>query len=337
MIELLLILLCVALNGALSALEMAFVSTSRVDLASDARPSDSRVPLLLRLRQTPERTLSVIQIGITLVGIVSGAIGGAGAQRFLGPQLVRLFGLSAGVAQAAALGMVAVPLVFVTVVFGELVPKVFALRHPRPIALAGASWLRVMERLLLPLVRLLSWVTRAVVSVMPAPAGGPPAPTYALNLFDLGRRLVRDAMLPWSATTRADASMPSQAVAQLAMSSGHTRLPVVRDGAVLGLLHTKELMRFLAAGEHDWHLLIRPAVMVGTGDGLLTVLRLLQGRHSHMAVVTDADGTIVGVITLEDILEEVLGDLYDEDDDQAVVRLLASRGKAGRAAAHGPL
>ncbi len=290
MVELLLIAVCVALNGMFSALEMAFVSASRLDLATDTHPADTRVQRLLRLRQTPERTLSVIQIGITLVGIVSGAIGGAGAQRFLGPQLVRLFGLSAGVAQAAALVMVAVPLVFVTVVFGELVPKVFALRHPRPIALAGVRWLRMMERVLLPLVRLLSWVTRTIVSVIPAPAamqtgpraGGAAAPSYALNLIDLSRRYVRDAMVPWSATTKADAAMPSQAVAQLALSSGHTRLPVVRDGRVMGLLHTKELMRFLAAGEHDWHLLIRPAVMVSTGDGLLTVTAAAAGpAQSH--------------------------------------------------------
>jgi putative hemolysin len=134
-------------------------------------------------------------------------------------------------------------------------------------------------------------------------------------------------MLPWSETAKADASLPPQALVELALGSGHTRLPVVRDGEVIGLLHTKELMTFLAAGELDWRALVRPAVTVAPDDTLFGVLRLLQARRSHLAVVVAPDGTLLGVVTLEDILEEVLGDIYDEDDDRAVARLLAARGK----------
>jgi putative hemolysin len=159
---------------------------------------------------------------------------------------------------------------------------------------------------------------------------GPPAVSrqhYALDLVDLAQRRVRDAMVPWSQAVTADTSMSPQSLSDLALASGHTRLPILRNGEVSGVLHTKELLTFLAAGEHDWRTLVRPAVTVGPDDPLLSVLRLLQARRSHMGIVIGHDRMPLGIVTLEDILEEVLGDLYDEDDDRAVERLLATRGK----------
>jgi putative hemolysin len=231
---------------------------------------------------------------------------------------------------------------FATVVIGELVPKAFALRHPEEIALAGARWLSVLERIFFPVVGFLAWVTKTFVAAMPhpfaktmqqaGPAAGGAYGHYALNLVDLAQRRVRDAMVPWSQTVKADALMSPQSIAELALSSGHTRLPVVNEREVIGLLHTKELLTFLAAGEHDWRTLVRPTVSVGLEDPLLRVLRLLQTRRSHLAMVTGLDGAPLGIVTVEDILEEVLGDLYDEDDDQALAKLLAARGKLKGAA-----
>jgi putative hemolysin len=289
----------------------------------------------LRLRETPERTLSAVQVGITLVSLLSGAVGGAGAQEFVSPLLEQWLGLGERSATVLAVAAVAVPLIFVTIVVGELVPKALALRHPEQIALAGARGLHLLERVLLPIVGILAWATRTLLARMPrAPFGagreGPTAVSrqhYALDLVDLAQRRVRDAMVPWSQTVKADASVSPQSLADLALASGHTRLPILRKGEVAGVLHTKELLTFLAAGERDWRTLVRPAVTVGPDDALLGVLRLLQTRRSHMGIVVDREGVPVGIVTLEDILEEVLGDLYDEDDDRAVERLLAARGK----------
>ena len=341
MTELLIVLVCIALNAALAALEVAFVSASKADLAAHARPDDSRVRRVLRLREVPERTLSAIQIGITLMGIVSGAAGGVGAQEVLRPFFESQFALGPGTAKAIAIVAVAIPLMFATVVIGELVPKAFALRYAEDIALVGARWLDVLERLFFPVVGVLAWVTRTLVAAMPHPFARtrPATPSesgayghYALNLVDLAQRRVRDAMVPWSQTVKVDALMSPQSIAELALSSGHTRLPVVNKHKVIGLLHTKELLTFLAAGERDWRTLVRPTVSVGLEDPLLRVLRLLQTRRSHLAMVTGLDGAPLGIVTVEDILEEVLGDLYDEDDDQAVARLLAARGKLKGAA-----
>ena len=339
---LLVVVACIALNAALAALEIAFVSASRADIRAHAIVGDVRVGHFLRLRETPERTLSAIQVGITLVSLLSGAVGGVGAQEFVSPFLQQRIGLGEGAATALAIAIVAIPLMFVTIVAGELVPKALALRHPEQIALAGARGLQLLERAFLPIVGVLAWVTKRLVARIPRPpfgAGreGPAAvtrPHYTLDLVDLGQRRVRDAMVPWSQTVTADASMLPQSLADLALASGHTRLPILRDGEVSGVLHTKELLTFLAAGERDWRTLVRPAVTVGPQDPLLSVLRLLQARRSHMGIVMGLDGAPVGIVTLEDILEEVLGDLYDEDDDRAVERLLAARGKLKEAVMH---
>jgi putative hemolysin len=342
MTELLIVLVCIALNAALAALEVAFVSASRADLSAHAGPDDPRVRRVLRLREVPERTLSAIQVGMTLMGMVSGAAGGAGAQEILSPFFESQLALGAATAKTVAIIVVAIPLMFATVVIGELVPKAFALRHPEDITLAGARWLNVLERIFFPVVGLLTWLTKRLVAALPPPFAktAPQAATgergpyghYALNLVDLAQRRVRDAMVPWSQTVKADVSISPQAVGELALSSGHTRLPVVKDGEVVGLLHTKELLMFLAAGERDWRTLLRPTVSVGVEDPLLRVLRLLQTRRSHLALVAGPGGVPLGIVTVEDILEEVLGDLYDEDDDQAVARLLAIRGKLKNAA-----
>jgi len=332
---------CIALNGALAALEMAFVSASRADMRARATSGDGRARIYLRLREVPERTLSAIQVGITLVSLLSGAVGGAGAQETVRPLLQQHLALGEGLATALAIAVVALPLMVVTIVLGELVPKALALRHPEHLALAGARGLQWLDRALLPIVGGLAWATRVLVARVPRAAlhgtpGTASRPFYALDLVDLAARRVRDAMVPWTDTIVADASMPAQPLADIALTCGHTRLPVLLGGGVIGLLHTKELLTFLAAGERDWRTLVRTAVVVGPDDPLLGVLRLLQTRRSHMGIVLAEDGAPAGIVTLEDILEEVLGDLYDEDDDQAVERLLAARGKLREVATRRP-
>jgi len=344
---LLIVFACITLNAALAALEVAFISASKADVKARAGPNDLRVRWFLRLRETPERSLSAIQVGITLVSIVSGAAGGAGAQELVAPFLQGWLDLSAGTATALAITVVAIPLLMVTVVVGELVPKVLALRHPEHIALAGVRWLRLLDQMFLPVVGSLAWMTRALVTRIPrgpfgtaweaGAAEGHVQRHYALDLLDLARRSAREAMVPWSQTVKADVAMSPQSLADLALSSGHTRLPIVRDGDVVGLLHTKELLAFLAAGERDWRTLLRPAVTVAPHDPLLSILQLLQARRSHLGIVMAPDRTPLGVVTLEDILEEVVGDLYDEDDDRAVERLLAARGRAKSAVRYGTL
>jgi CBS domain containing-hemolysin-like protein len=169
----LVVVACIACNAALAALEIAFVSASKADIRARADAGDVRVWRFLRLRETPERTLSAIQVGITLVSLLSGAVGGASAHEFVSPFLQQWLGLGEGSATMLAIAIVALPLMFVTIVVGELVPKALALRHPEQIALAGARGLRVLERMFLPIVGVLAWTTKTlVVRILRAPSAG---------------------------------------------------------------------------------------------------------------------------------------------------------------------
>jgi len=114
----------------------------------------------------------------------------------------------------------------------------------------------------------------------------------------------------------------------LVLSSGHTRLPVTGLSGVVGVLHTKEFLAFRESGDREWRPLIRPAVKVQENFTLLSTLRLLQEKRSHLAVVYSSAGEVTGIVTLEDILEEVVGDLYDEDDDGKIRKLFVARQKA---------
>lgn len=141
MVELAVISLCIGFNAILSLVEMAFVSVSKAELKGLSK-GNSHAARLLKLREHPERTLSVLQIGITIVGALSAAIGGVGAEEKLTPYFESA-GMSEHLAEILSIVIVVIPLTYLNVVIGELVPKSFALRHPMKISLAAVNGLIV--------------------------------------------------------------------------------------------------------------------------------------------------------------------------------------------------
>ncbi len=152
MIELAVIVICILANAALTCYEMAFITVSRRQLREKAQAGNRRAAALLRHRQTPERTLSILQVGITMVSLISAAVGGAGAVEWFVPYIREVLDVSFRTAEAIAIAGVVLPLTFATVVIGELVPKAFALRRALPIALFGANALGVVARIFAPIV-----------------------------------------------------------------------------------------------------------------------------------------------------------------------------------------
>ncbi|MAM85633.1 MAG: hemolysin [Acidobacteria bacterium] len=341
MAEITIITLCLMLNALLSATETAFVSIGRPELRVMANAGYPGASRLLALRERPERTLSVVQLGITMVGLISGAVGGAGASETLRPLFEREWGLSNAWADFIAITIVVAPLTYLTVVVGEIAPKAMALRRPHKIGLRGAFWLTTLDRLLSPAVTSLEWSTKVVMRLFGAArdAGKTDAERdeeqlsdaherYILNLVNIEAKSVGDIALPWKSVTFVTMSQSAEEVMSVVVKSGHTRLPVCEaNGSVTGLLHTKEFMAFRLAGEHQWHSLVRSVLSARRGDPLLKVLRAMQERRSHLAMVYRLDGSPLGVVTLEDIIEEVFGDVFDEDDDQMLGRLL-TRGRS---------
>lgn len=341
--EIVLIGICLILNGLLAAVEMAFVSVSRPQLRAYAAKGSKHANSLLLLRQKPERILSILQIGITLVGTAAAAVSGVGAEEVLSPWIQNKFKLDENAAEFLSLFIVVLPLTYVSVVFGELVPKAISLKKPYKIALVATPWLRFFDNILSPAVSALEKSTQLVVRAFfkSSPEVSPSTEDilemaelqthtrqYILNLVHAEKRRAEDVMVTWDSVNFVKKGESIAEVEKVIMDSGHTRLPVmdVEVTNVLGLIHSKELLRLIESGEKNWFEHIRPILRVRGREPILDIFLKMQQNRSHLAVVYDRMN-IIGIITLEDIVEEVMGDLFDEDDDQKIRKLLSTRNK----------
>jgi putative hemolysin len=338
--EVIVIGICLVLNALFSGYEMAFVSIPRSELRSLAKAGNKDAKTLLSLRENPERTLSIIQIGITLVGAIAAAIGGAGAGETLEPYFIQKYGMTERTAETLSVILVVLPITYLSVVVGELVPKTLALRNPSKIVLAGAKPLFIADRILSPAVTVLEWSTKKILKIFFRKSKAlPPLETapieidmfspvhqkLMLNMAGIEKKRVKDILLPWQNVVSIEQSSTLETVTQSVVSSGHTRLPVKENGKVLGVLHSKEFIALKEAGESNWQSIIRPVLLVQPTDSALGVLRLLQDKRNHMAIVISQSGERLGLVTLEDVLEEIVGDIFDEDDDGRVRKIYSTK------------
>jgi putative hemolysin len=339
MIEFLLVIVCLLINALLAGSEAAFIAVSRPYLKVLAKKGNEEAKLLLKLHENPERTLSVIQVGITFVGFLAAALGGAGADEFMAPKLTR-FGIGEALAEFISIVAVVVPLTFVSVVIGELVPKTFALRRPLFLATKTAPWLLFFNRILNPIVTVFAWSTEKIVNLFPAKhvvqeevsqteivAGveilSPKNKQYVVNILKIENTRVDEIMIPWKDVVFAEIDQEIEKVEDLIISSGHTRLPVVKKEEVIGIINAKEFLAYQKSGKTDWLPLLRSALKITDSTPILSALQLMQENRAHLMIIYKGLSK-VGIITMEAIFEEIIGDIYDEDDDGTLQRILES-------------
>lgn len=340
--EILVICTCLALNAVFAAYEMAFVSVPKPELRSVARKGNLSAKKLLKLRENPERSLSVIQVGITLVGAIAAAVGGAGASDRLEPFLINHYGFDPLHAEILAMVAVVLPITYLNVVIGELVPKTLALRNPLKIVLSGAKVLFVADKILSPVVTALETSTKILLKIffrkrsvqeqstlisIEIDALSPTHQTLMLNMAQIENKKITDALVSWTETNFVKKQDTIAIVFQAVLQSGHTRLPVLEANKVIGILHTKEFIAYRESGETNWPAIIRPTMHVFGTDSVLRTMRMMQDKKSHMAIVVNDVFQILGVVTLEDLIEEVIGDIYDEDDDGKIRKIYAAKAK----------
>jgi putative hemolysin len=338
------------LEGFFVAAEIALVSIrrSRVDqLVEEGNGAARRVR---RLLDDPGRFLAVSQLGLTVIGFFAAAYAAQSLTEGL-RTLLQSAGMGEGNASALALIVVTVILALFTIVFAELVPKSLALANPERYALVLSRPIDFLARLLGPVVQILTTVTRAIARILGSQVsseaqitaeelrliverGGEQGVLEAeeeqmINaVIELGGRRVHEVMVPRVSIVgiRADASF--EEAIDVVIEEGHSRIPAYAESIdeVVGILYAKDLLPYLksdAAPRPSLRALLRPPVLVPESMTIDDLLHELQRRKVHIAIVLDEYGGTAGIVTIEDLLEEIVGEIQDEYDveEPMVVRL----------------
>jgi putative hemolysin len=362
LLEIFFIAVLVLLNAVFVAAEIALVTVrrTRVDqLVEEGRGGAERVR---RMTLQPGRFLAVIQLGITFIGFLAAAFAGASMTEGLRALLASVPAL-APYAGAIALVVVTALLSFVTIIFGELVPKTLALAHPERFALTLAGPVDLLGRVLGPIVWVLERVTSAVNRVLGVSGidqnqisteelkllverGGEQGILEAEEeqmihaVIELGERRVHEVMVPRIAIVALPATTTLDEAIDRIVEEGHSRVPVYEESVdeVVGILYAKDLLPFLKDGagpRPSLRSLLRTPVFVPESMTIDDLLHELQRRKVHIAIVLDEYGGTAGLVTIEDLLEEIVGEIQDEYDveEPLIVKLSDDEARVdGRAA-----
>ena len=334
--DVLVVLAIVLVGGFFAGAEMALVSLREGQVRS-LRRRGRRGQRAAKLAQDPNRFLSAVQIGVTLATLLTGAFGAATLAGDLKKALIAHH-VSTGWASAISLIVVTGVISFFTLVLGELAPKRLALQRPESISLIAAPVLDRISVLARPLVWLLSQSTNLVVRLL----GGDPAAgrgvmteeelrdlvagNQALSaderhivreVFNAGKRQVREVLVPRTEVEFIAASTPLERAAKIAAAAPYSRFPVYQESYddVIGFVHVRDLLAPDLAGRpipvED---VCRPVKRLPMSKRVLSALSEMRRDRAHMAIVVDEYGGTAGIVTLEDLVEELIGEITDEYD-----------------------
>jgi putative hemolysin len=339
------IFLLVLGNAVFVAAEYSLVTARRIRLEERAARGSRRARTALKLMDDPGRFISAVQVGITIFGIALGAIGE--------PLVSRYFDfLPRGIAFAISF----VILTYLSVTLGELVPKAAALQKAEPIALLLAVPLDLLARVMHPLVWLLQVSGNAVLRLFrmrPAPAGTmvftredilqsvaaaedvgeiqTSEEEMLYKVFDFAGKEAHEVMVPRPQVIGISIDVPVEEALPIVIESPFTRYPVYRESLddIVGVLHVRDLFASLhdrGIEQTDLASLLRPTYVVPETKDLAALLADFRREKQHIAVVVDEYGATQGIVTLEDLLEEIVGEIEDEFDlpDESVERVDAS-------------
>ncbi len=340
MVELIAILILVLLNGVLSGAEIAILTVRDTRLQQLVDAGSRRARTVLALRNEPERFLATVQIGITVVGAAAAVLGGATTAEVLRVAFARV-GMSPAAAEFVALALVVTAISYLSVVLGELVPKSLALRYAERYALATGPFVWTTARLIGPAVRLLTATSNVVLrpfgdrttftearlspeelQELVEQAGKTGAldeetSEIASRALDFGELTAAEVMVPRNRIDAIPRDATFEQVKQALLEAGHSRMPVYEGSLdnIVGYISAKDVLAL--AWESRLVVLqdlIRPPLFVPDSTRATQVLDEMRRRRTAIAFVVDEHGGLAGLLTLQDLMEEVLGQLATEDD-----------------------
>jgi CBS domain containing-hemolysin-like protein len=358
--------LLVAVNGFFVAAEFALVAVRRTRVEELVNQGVSGAASLMHAVADLNRSVGACQLGITVASLALGFVSEPAIHRLIHPLFT---GLPAEWSRVASVLITLGLITYLHVVFGEQMPKIAALQQPERLGLWVARPVNLFTRLSNPLIRLMngssSWFLRRlgyrgtgeegevhtidelrllVEDTEEAGLLDPDAADMVLNVFALTDKTVRDCMVPRDKIAALDVNTPPDRVLEVARLGAHTRLPVY-DGNldhVVGIVNTKDLFfLFSTSGAVVLEDALYPATFLDPDEPVASAFKLFRKSHRPMAVVRDKDGKVRGLITMEDVLEEIVGDIEDEHDVPVPKLKLARRHPAagprpGASGASGP-
>jgi putative hemolysin len=334
LLEIAIVMLLIFANGLFAMSEMAVISARKARLQQRASRGDAKARAALKLANAPNQFLSTVQIGITLVGILVGAFGGATIAEQLAMWLSR-FAWLAPYSEAIGLGIVVLGITYLSLVLGELVPKRLALNNPEQIAATVAAPMRALSALASPVIRLLGASTEVVLRGLGArPSTEPPITEEEIKLlveqgvqvgvfeaaeqemvvrvFRFGDRRLGALMTPRVEIVWLNADDSPEAIHRTITGSAHSMFPVGQGSLdnPLGVAHVKDILACSLAGEPtNLRAVLKPPLLVPESITALKVLELFKQSGRHLALVMDEYSGIQGLVTHTDILEALVGDM----------------------------
>lgn len=341
--QVLLIVVLTLINAFFASAEIAFVSLNKNKVANQAIKGDEKARKILALLDEPDDFLATIQVAITFAGFLSSAAAANSFADRLEPYLSNIGG-----GKEAAIIIVTLILSYVSLVFGELYPKQVGLQMPEKIAFAGAGIITNVQKVLKPFVRFLSFSSRVLEKVTPirfedrgdmysrdevrallkrsSEEGTIEAVEFNMlkGVLAMDNKLAREVMVPRTDTFMLDVEDDTLENIQDALNSPYTRIPVYEGDKddVIGVLHLKNLLkesRHTPLKDIDLRKILNEPLFVPETINTDELMAHLKRSHNQLAILHDEYGGVVGIVTLEDILEEIVGDIEDEYDESYVL------------------
>lgn len=341
-LELLAIFVLILANGFFAASEFALIASRKSRILNLARKGDKRAARTRQFLKKPEKFLAAIQVGITFIATLAGVFSGATLVRSVTPYIrdIPVPAISKA-AHPISIGIVVVVISILTVVIGELIPKYVALSNPEKIAMRVTRPISIFSRVTFVLVGILigaaklilrlfgyaklperSHITEDEINILISEGTekgvfDKTEQKLIRSVFHFTDTTVRQAMTPRVDMVVIKTDWPQKKILEIMTKSGYSRYPVYDDtiDQIQGVLYTKDLISLMTLGEvvilKD---IVRKPLFVPDSMPLTTLLRRIQKRKKHIAIVLDEFGGTAGLITLEDILEEIVGEIQDEHD-----------------------
>lgn len=345
--ELFIILFLIIINGFFSASEIAVVTIRRARVKQLVEEGRRNSKVLFELRKNPDRFLATIQIGVTLAGAFASAIGGAAAVEVLKPAIQQLpFPYITVYGEAIAIGIVVAFITYLSLVLGELIPKTIALSNPEGVALFVAPFVESFSRFADIGVRFLTastdfilrplgkktfteraYVTEEEIKLLLEEGGEqgvfePEEKKLIHSVFEFADTFVKEVMIPATQMVTISINMTADEVKSIIAEENFSRYPVIGKDIndIRGILYARDFFNVLISqGSVDMRKIVKPPFFVPETMKISNLLRDMQKKRIHMAIVIDEYGSVSGLVTLEDLLEEIVGEIRDEYDVESPV------------------